>query len=346
MINTIVTLSPPTPGGFFMTAIQMNLFTNAYIKHADMLSEQAEKLQKKVDQKFMQSIAKCNTHRKAEFANAAMDEWYSLRLLQGWLEGLAEGNRKGTLDRSLRFITIEQLKVLHSVKLSNAKELSLHDRGILRQLGAKTAEDIQSLITSLDKLFSFNEDQENQLKIRKLERELIGCDIPDFFPTPNTLVEKMIDVADIRGGQRVLEPSAGKGDLAIALAKHPIMLDVIEPWYSLRKILQLHGLNLVASDFLDYVSHYDRIVMNPPFKQWISHMRHAYACLSPGGRLVSLAPLINCEREHRNKYTHECCRWLQSKGAEIEEIEGSPFKESDIRQTGIRVSLIVIDKEV
>ena len=49
---------------------------------------------------------------------------------------------------------------------------------------------------------------------------------PGFFPTPPELAEQIIEAADIRPGHRVLEPSAGTGNLcrlaiAVVVQSHP-----------------------------------------------------------------------------------------------------------------------------
>ena len=71
----------------------------------------------------------------------------------------------------------------------------------------------------------------------------------------------MVELADVRPGHRVLEPSAGTGRLLQAL---PTGCDV-------------------TADF-------DRIVMNPPFTnaQDVRHILHARQFLAPGGALVAL----------------------------------------------------------
>jgi hypothetical protein len=46
-------------------------------------------------------------------------------------------------------------------------------------------------------------------KLDDLERSLIGAKIPGFFPTPEPLASHLVELADVRDGQRVLEPSAG-----------------------------------------------------------------------------------------------------------------------------------------
>lgn len=132
-------------------------------------------------------------------------------------------------------------------------------------------------------------------KIRNLEANLKLRKIPGFFPTPESLIDLMIKETDgFHSGHLVLEPSAGKGDIAEALREHSPSagLDVCEVNPELREILTLKGFNLVGSDFMTYnPAHvYDRIYMNPPFEgtQDIDHVTHAYELLAPGGKLAAI----------------------------------------------------------
>ncbi len=56
--------------------------------------------------------------------------------------------------------------------------------------------------------------------IRKLEEQLIGTKIPGFFPTPRPIISRMLELAGIQPGERVLEPSAGKGDILDMIRQH------------------------------------------------------------------------------------------------------------------------------
>ena len=129
-------------------------------------------------------------------------------------------------------------------------------------------------------------------EIKELERELIGTKIPGYFPTPKTIVEEMIERADIEPGMKVLEPSAGKGNIADAIkaAEPQAIIDVVEINSTLRNILEKKGYNIVGDDFLELTGDYDRIIMNPPFEkgQDIDHVHHAYSLLKQDGKVVAI----------------------------------------------------------
>ncbi|WP_462328103.1 methyltransferase, partial [Desulfobaculum sp.] len=152
---------------------------------------------------------------------------------------------------------------------------------------------------------------------RRAERELVGRKIPGFFPTPAPVVRQMLETADIKGGMRVLEPSAGKGNIADAVKEqHPdAHLDVVETVDALRSILEGKGHTLVGRDFLKHSGTlYDRIIMNPPFEngQEREHVRHAYSLLKPGGRLVSVMSSGPFFREQKADAAFR--DWLEEQG--------------------------------
>lgn len=185
-------------------------------------------------------------------------------------------------------------------------------------------------------------------EIGKLTRELIGRNIPGFFPTPPPVIDRMVAAAELKPGQRVLEPSAGKGDIADAIreAEPEARLEVVEPAYSLRQILELKGFSLVGDDFMMLAGEwYDRILMNPPFEHGadIDHVRHAFDLLAPGGRLVAImseGPFFRSDRK-----AEAFRQWLESVDGHSEKLPDGSFAGKDaFRQTGVATRLVTIEK--
>lgn len=184
-------------------------------------------------------------------------------------------------------------------------------------------------------------------QIKEMERELIGVKIPGFFPTPKPIVEQMLAEAEIEPGMAVLEPSAGKGNIAdLIREKHQgADLSVVEWNHSLRSILEAKGHKVVGEDFLEHSGEYDRIVMNPPFEkgQDIDHVRHAYELLKPGGRLVSIMSEGPFYRS--DKKATEFRKWLDEVGGTSEKLPEKSFAGKDAdRKTGVATRMVVIDK--
>lgn len=84
-----------------------------------------------------------------------------------------------------------------------------------------------------------------------------------FFPTPDALAAKLVELAAIRPGEICLEPSAGRG----AIARHLPNPMCVELDPKNREYLKAEGFNVVAEDFMTFEPdpRPDVIVMNPPF---------------------------------------------------------------------------------
>lgn len=120
-----------------------------------------------------------------------------------------------------------------------------------------------------------------------------------FFPTPDALAERTIDNASLyspNGVLRVLEPSAGTGQLAKRAVSKKASVDCVECQPELAGQLQascIYG-KVFCTDFLslkpETTGLYDRIIMNPPFdrERDIDHVMHALKFLKADGLLVAI----------------------------------------------------------
>jgi diguanylate cyclase (GGDEF)-like protein len=213
------------------------------------------------------------------------------------------------------------------------------------RLGFKSGEELKAAKDALREYVSPRQKTAEEIR-RELERGLIGTKIPGFFPTPRPVIDEMLTRADVRPGMDVLEPSAGKGDIAEALKETGANVDTAELSGQLRGILEQKGLAPVASDFLDYTGKkYDRIVMNPPFEGGsdMAHVQHAYDLLKPGGKLVSVMSEGPFFRDDRR--ATEFRDWLDQVGGESEKLDQGSFTGRDaFRQTGVSSRLVTIEK--
>ena len=166
----------------------------------------------------------------------------------------------------------------------------------------------------------------------------------DVFPSPSWVVELLIEASNIESGSLCLEPSAGFGNLAIAMRECKAIVEVIEPIIELQTILTLQGFSVISSDFIstpNLHNHYHSVIQNPPFSQQISHIKKAYHCLSPQGRLVSLAS--NTPWQYNSCLYKQFRHWLTTVNAQVEELPWGLFVNSD-RYTGVECCLITINK--
>ena len=135
-----------------------------------------------------------------------------------------------------------------------------------------------------------------QLK-ESLKQGVLPVAAPQLFPTPPALARRMVELAEIEADHRVLEPSAGTGNLLRAIGDQSDKV-AVELNHSLARglcNLGVSGLHVRNADFLDLkqtadLGQFDRVVMNPPFAnaQDVAHIKRALAMLKPGGRLVAL----------------------------------------------------------
>lgn len=166
-----------------------------------------------------------------------------------------------------------------------------------------------------------------------------------YFPTPAPIVERLLEIADIEPGMLVLEPSAGQGNIAKAVAELADV-DCIEFLPKNAEAIQAAGFarDLHVGDFLaiEPAPIYDRVVMNPPFERQadIKHVTHALRFLAPGGLLVSVMAAGVLFRD--NRLTTEFRAMVDERGGEIEECPEGAFKESG---TMVRTVLVTIPGE-
>lgn len=118
----------------------------------------------------------------------------------------------------------------------------------------------------------------------------------DYFATPEPVGFKMVEWADLRGGEDALEPSGGHGAIARWLPEN-VNRTAIEPSSALgsRMAMVFDG-KIIRGDFegLHVTNKFDAIVMNPPFgtagRMAVDHLAKAATHLRDGGRVVALIP--------------------------------------------------------
>ena len=122
----------------------------------------------------------------------------------------------------------------------------------------------------------------------------------DFFETPEPVGYKMVEYADVRPGNSVVDPSAGGGAIARFFPENANR-KVIEPDIERASKLAMLGFDpnkneLIQGTFEDlHINNkFDAIVMNPPFgtggKLAMEHLEKAATHLRAGGRIVALIP--------------------------------------------------------
>ena len=187
----------------------------------------------------------------------------------------------------------------------------------------------------------FENDPEDALEQVLLMGEITQPKKYGYFPTPTGLAGKIVELAEIQVGHLVLEPSAGQGAIAGWVPKSATV-DCIEYLPDNVAALEKMGIKTIQADFLSVEPKptYDRVVMNPPFEkqQDIDHVMHAWKCLKPGGRLVSIMSSGILFRE--NKKTNEFRQHVEMHGT-MERLPDGSFKESG---TMVNTCFVVLNK--
>ncbi|MBR0167772.1 MAG: DUF4942 domain-containing protein, partial [Synergistaceae bacterium] len=177
----------------------------------------------------------------------------------------------------------------------------------------------------------------------------------DFYPTPESLLDRITIGVDWELINSVLEPSAGRGNISeyvkkkCGVYKHydryreiEMDIDCIEIEPELRAILKDKGFRVVHDDFLTYhtYKHYDLILMNPPFSVGARHLLKAIEIQqTSGGGIICL---LNAETL-RNPYSNErkdLLQKLEHYGAEIKYYENA-FIDAE-RPTDVEVACVKV----
>lgn len=126
-----------------------------------------------------------------------------------------------------------------------------------------------------------------------------------FYPTPRKAAKTVIDALHLSGGETILEPSCGDGQIMDVLAewhndpierryRSPVIVTGVE--YDAGRAAQARakGHHVMTANFLQVAPdpRFDVVVMNPPFygQHYKKHLDHALKFLRPGGRLACILP--------------------------------------------------------
>lgn len=188
-------------------------------------------------------------------------------------------------------------------------------------------------------------------------------DNKNFYPTPDHVIEKMItSIKDLtkyelfsynnKTNAKILEPSAGKGNIINYLVKHHkadnYKIEVMENDSNLQAVLLNQQYQLIHDDFLsyNYTTNYDLIIMNPPFDQGDKHLLKAIELGQKQFVPVTISCLLNTNTLN-NTYSNTRTELMDiittaiSEGYGKREDLGEIFASSE-RKTNVAVSLITL----
>jgi hypothetical protein len=355
---------------------------------AERLLGMAQSMQKAIDHKLNPPIANQRlTRRRANIASSMRADGVVLMKIQTALYALAWAWQNETIATYFeRSKAIGNLRLKDDIKSLIWRWNAVNVPANLQKIGVTTIsewEKAQAVLNELienfrnsaapsgkkpsfwDKMAQLNQE------LKDMELELIGAKIPGFFPTPLPLIKEMLRLANIKEGDVVLEPSAGKGDICDAILsyaeendlKEDVTIVAIEQNYSLVKIIEKRkelavtadlpsdAFNIEQGDFLalgvDDLLLVDKVVMNPPFEGGIdiNHIVHAASFLKPYGKLVAILSEGSLNRSFQKEMLFK--RWIFSLFENGEAFVSASIKDAfntntSFRQTGVAVRIITI----
>mgnify|MGYP001607305160 FL=1 len=152
-----------------------------------------------------------------------------------------------------------------------------------------------------------------------------------YFPTPGAVVQRLVKLARLKPDMEVLEPSAGSGAIATAVAAAGGLVDCIErdPGYAATLTDTGVARTVRVGDFLTAPAEprYDRVVMNPPFTKGadMTHVEHALRFLKPDGLLVSV---MSWAVTYQTRKTAKLRALVDQRGGVVEAVGEGAFAES------------------
>lgn len=178
--------------------------------------------------------------------------------------------------------------------------------------------------------------------------------IPEFYPTPKNIVDKMLSNILFWDIKTVLEPSAGKGNIIENIIERLQSsqsrrdkeknwdVDAIEINNDLRHILKGKSYRVIHDDFLTFQTQkkYDLIAMNPPFSDGDKHLLKALELQQNGGKIVCIlnAETINNPFSNTRK---DLMRKLEDYNAKITFVHNA-FAYAE-RKTDVEIAIIEVD---
>ncbi|HFR0130954.1 TPA: DNA modification methylase, partial [Klebsiella pneumoniae] len=117
-----------------------------------------------------------------------------------------------------------------------------------------------------------------------------------FYPTPASIAQYVAQILKCTPTDRVLEPSAGRGDLLAFLNATPENVTCVEISPLFCDILSAKGYDVHNKDFIDWSKQlpydYDKIAINPPYSEGRAkeHTLTALNHLSEDGMMAAVLP--------------------------------------------------------
>ena len=170
-----------------------------------------------------------------------------------------------------------------------------------------------------------------------------------FFPTPPELAAELVRLSGLVSGRTVLEPSAGRGAIALKAADIVGLANVkcFELYPPNARALERAGLSVVEQDFLAIepplleADKFDVVLLNPPFSnhQDAAHVAHACRFVKSTGRVAAITSTAWAIQQNNRKAT-EFHSFVEKVGGFIDQVPAGTFKSSG---TMVPTQIVVIE---
>jgi len=291
---------------------------------SEKLRDMADSLDSAIADKFRDRRA--NTPKQQKQAAQARQDGLDLERAQKAMRALADAHEAGTVPPELANVRTKAMIIDYCRERLDFSRGGYYSPGQPQGVPSVSAPEAAALwafiATPVDP--AAREAEELRQKIDGLK----FANIPGFFPTPAVIIDSMADYADIREGLRVLEPSAGSGNIAEGMKERGCSVRCIERNWTLADILTRKGFDVTREDFLTVcpadLGTFDAVMMNPPFEngQDVQHVKHAWEFVKPGGALVAIMSAGVTFRRDREAFR----AWVDDLGGEIVPLPEGAFK--------------------
>ena len=290
----------------------------------------ADAMQKHIDAKHQSAnnmLAQPPTRKRLQHADGLRKQAIRLERIQATLRRLGEMHENGSIAPELANLTTKS--ALESALFTSPGDSAIY------------------LLYN-----SIRRDERSPERVLRLVSEAATMGIPGYFPTPELLAERLVKMACIESGNRVLEPSAGTGNLIDAILKNHqgvrisycelncFLLDILRGKYE-----GVSGVTFLGRDYFDIDTNrvenrFDRVIMNPPFErgQDVDHVLRAwYSLLAPRGILAAIVSAGVFSR--MDKKAKSFRQFLQNAKAVVHDIPAGSFKSSG---TGVESKIVLV----
>lgn len=166
----------------------------------------------------------------------------------------------------------------------------------------------------------------------------------DYFATPEPVGLAMVRMADIKTGDKALEPSGGHGAIARWLPETASNVAIELSRELSPELAMVTDGKVIEGNFYDHhiVNKYHSIVMNPPFghggSEAIKFIEKGFKHLYNGGRMVAIVP--------RGKMDERLDKWLaEQQDAHLVATINLPGNTFNRAGTGVITRVVIVDKD-